>query len=149
MDIRDSMTNRPDRTGPITEKLQSVLEAKYEKLFYTTADSVIFATELMKENALNRCNELAPHKTCTIRNGYDAEDYLNTDILYLLRQDIKFRITYTGTMRTFQNPLPFCNAIISLVQNGLINATSVTVCLVGKINTDKQKIFVHYPNISS
>ena len=145
MDVRDSMTNRPDRTGRITEKVQSIIEAKYEKLFYSTADCVIFATKLMRENALNRCNELPPHKTCTIRNGFDAEDYINADITLPIRQDVNFHITYTGTMRTFQNPLPFCNALISLVERGLIDATSVTVCLVGKINPDKQKIFNTLP----
>jgi len=144
MDLRDPMVLWPGRTGWLEILLQKLIEPKFEKSFYRSADHVIFVAQYAQKLAHKRCANFPAYKSSLIRNGFDPDDFLGASKFKIDSKD-KFCITYTGTIFNYQNPQPFCNALTSLTQKRLVEDGRIKILLIGKLIPEKQKIFKDLP----
>jgi len=136
MDLRDSLTEWPLRKKSLSTQIISFIESNYEKKFYSVADKIIFATNLMKKHAQIRKRNLLDEKAHVIRNGFDHEDFAFNNLV--INKNNKFNITYTGTIHTNMDPEPFCKAVINLINIKKINTNDLFIHMVGMIDKNKK-----------
>ncbi|MBT8380168.1 MAG: glycosyltransferase family 4 protein [Ignavibacteria bacterium] len=95
-----------DRANFPANQWRLIIDRKLEAIVFKYADQIITATPLMMEHF----SKLYPDsKLTTITNGYDEDDFLQTENLKPLEKE--FRITYTGIFNKEQNPQKFFSAV--------------------------------------
>jgi glycosyltransferase involved in cell wall biosynthesis len=139
------MVSWPGRTNWLDLTIQKLIEPKFEKLFYTKADSVVFVTKHMQQEAIKRCPLLLTCKTHVVRNGYDTDDFSEVNITHTALQN-KFNITYTGTLRSYHNAEPFIRAPTTLLEKNFLSSNEIVVRIIGDIVSDQRSLFINLPS---
>lgn len=124
-DFRDPWTQNHTYNFPLIRKF---FEERLEKRILKTANAIVAATPEYSAKQ----SRLLERKIETIPNGFDPEQYPYKPLPLL---DQQFSITYTGTIYPEkQNPLPFLDALQSLVREHRIDTTMLRVTFYGKGN---------------
>jgi len=110
MDLRDAMTDDPNRGHSPVMRLQSALENYYEKRFYASADAIISVSDPIIESIRTRHAKLhLDSKTHTLQNGFDDEDFTISKENKI--KENLFTVTYTGSFMGRRSPEFFLKAV--------------------------------------
>jgi len=111
IDFRDSWTLHPyAELSGLFGKLNRFLSGALEPEILKSADAITTATDGITEEYRNAYPELS-HKFYTIENGYDPDDFPETNDN---KKALSFTLVYVGKFSSFRDPRPLFNAISDL-----------------------------------
>ena len=143
MDLRDAMTDDPNRLPSPYVHFQSRIETFYEKRFYPAADAIVTVSDPIRDSILKRhpALRLEP-KIHVITNGFDDEDF--STIRRKATGSGKFTATYTGSFMGKRTPEFFLQAIHALVSSGWIDPKELLIRFVGHYDPAIQALFQRF-----
>lgn len=143
MDLRDAMTDDPNRLPSPYVRFQSRIETFYEKRFYPAADAIVTVSDPIRDSILKRHPALGLEpKIHVITNGFDDEDF--GAIRRKAASSGKFTVTYTGSFMGKRTPEPFLQAIHTLVSSGQIDPKELLIQFVGHYDPAIQALFQRF-----
>jgi hypothetical protein len=104
-DYRDEWTTHPQNNKIGKPKLIVLLEKRSEKLWTSNASCITFVNNYQ----INNISRFVNKKAYTISNGYESDIIPISDI-----NNNTLVLTYTGTLYSYQNILPFADALRKL-----------------------------------
>jgi glycosyltransferase involved in cell wall biosynthesis len=148
MDIRDAMTDDPNRKHSPGMRLQSALETYYEKRFYGSADAIVSVSNPIIESIRTRHAKLhLDSKTHTIQNGFDDEDF--TISKEKKNKGNLFTVTYTGSFMGKQTPEFFLKAVRLLIEKSEVDASDILVRFVGHFDKSTLSLINRFSSLLS
>ena len=143
MDLRDAMTDDPNRGHSPVMRLQSALENYYEKRFYASADAIISVSDPIIESIRTRHAKLhLDSKTHTLQNGFDDEDFTISKENKI--KENLFTVTYTGSFMGRRSPEFFLKAVRLLIEQNAVEASDILIRFVGHFNNQTLAQFNKY-----
>ena len=143
MDIRDTMVGDPNMPVSLISRFQEPLRRLYEKSFFSSADAIISVSDpIIKSIKSRHGGRKFESKLSTISNGFDDEDFKNTQRddqprNYLL-------ISYTGSFMGKQSPEKFLESIRLLIDNNKIDPSDLRVRFIGHYDDQIHRMFQRY-----
>lgn len=118
-----------DRANFPANRFRLFVDRKLEYKVLRSADHIITSTSAMTA----RFKELYPAgKYTTITNGYDEDDFAETENLE--PPEDEFRITYTGIFNMEQNPQKFFSAVNDLINQNEKFKSKVKLRFIGQLD---------------
>ena len=122
--------NLPYRNKILPEKLIKRHDEYLEQKVISRADKVIFTTERLKEEYVQRYKYIPKDKFIVIPNSYDPEQFY--EVTNIDDQNKSFTIAYAGTFADARSPEPLFKALKLLREEGDIY-TRMNVKLIGRL----------------
>ena len=146
MDIRDAMTDDPNRLMSRAIRLQMVFENLYEKKFYAAADAIISVSDPIIESIRERHAGLQlESKTHTISNGFDEDDF--NGLKKKTHFSRLFTVTYTGSFMGRQTPEYFLKAVQTLIDSGAVEPSEILIRFIGYYDHKTQSLFNRFASL--
>jgi glycosyltransferase involved in cell wall biosynthesis len=134
IDFRDPWVNNSFIEYPT--KLHKLIESKMEEYVLTQADYITVATDLIKDDLIQRYPFVKP-KIETLTNGFDPEDF---EKLELQKQSSKFRIAYTGSIYGDLTARTFLGALKELIIENEELKKNIEIVFVGNYGKETQNL---------
>jgi hypothetical protein len=117
--------------------LPELVDIMMEKSVFTEADAVECAWEGIIKDAMGKYPRLNKKKFHHVPNGYDSAEFPKVE----KRRNLKFTVTYTGSMYGRRNPESFFSAIELLIKENKINPDYLHLRFVGRFGTEVLEMF--------
>ena len=117
--------------------LPELVDIIMEKSVFTEADAVECAWEGIIKDALGKYPRLNKNKFHHVPNGYDSAEFPKVE----KRRNLKFTVTYTGSMYGRRNPESFFSAIELLINQGKVNPDYLHLRFVGRFGAEVLEMF--------
>jgi glycosyltransferase involved in cell wall biosynthesis len=137
IDFRDSWTIDPHYPDYLFDFLE-ILDEKWEKYVFSSADFILTATEGIKDGYLEKYPFIESKIVC-VTNGFDT-----TDIPAYVKPFDKFTVTYTGFFYGVQSPEYFFEALEIILKNNLIPEDEIQFLWAGRDAPFVQNLMKHY-----
>lgn len=129
-DFRDEWTNNPYHLDSFFNRIKLKSEKRMELAVTSSCDFLIANTPIMLQNFIADMPSLAGRSTF-LPNGYDEADF--EGIHRPLQKNIKFTITYSGSLYGRRNLDDFFEALKLLAGQNKINLDDIRLNIIGNI----------------
>jgi len=135
VDLQDPWVLSPWRT--FHNKLHKAVCSYMERRILIMADKLIFNTEHAMGKYIAHYGGILKHKSCSIPNGFDPDDFADLDRKRKEENSNKLTITHAGTLYKKRNPFPLVEAIYRLNQWGILNSNNFHLYLIGRATMER------------
>ena len=140
MDIRDAIVGDPNRPSTLITYIQDPLRYLHEKRFCLASDAIISVSDPIIASIGKRYRaQKLDAKLFTISNGFDEEDFANTQITHRQREHLI--ITYTGTFMGKQTPVYYLSAIQQLIEKKSLDPSDFLIRFIGHYDASVLDMF--------
>lgn len=138
--VEDPLIDRNKFSSRIRLKIQTPMEARV----IASTQRITVTTEQTREGFIKKYGSLVSQKISVIPNGYDPEDFAG---LEPLGHNNKFRITYTGSLRSLRTCIPFLQALQELLKEKPELRKEISVTFFGQ-QKSQEAVFVKKAGLS-
>jgi glycosyltransferase involved in cell wall biosynthesis len=126
-------------TTPDRWALPARVDRKLERAVFTEADAVEVAWLGITKDAMRKYPSLPESKFHHLPNGFDSADFPAVDAGS--RTDMRFTVTYTGSMYGRRNPDAFLRAVELMVSRGEVDPAKIRLRFIGRFGDEVIQMF--------
>jgi glycosyltransferase involved in cell wall biosynthesis len=140
MDMRDAMVDDPNKPQSLVYQIQAPVQRLFEKRFLSSASAAIAVSDPIIASIKKRYQDpKIQSKLWTITNGFDTEDFGNTQRISNQRNVLL--ITYTGSFMGRQTPEYFLSAMQQLIEEKSLEPSDLLIRFIGHYDAAVLDIF--------